>query len=91
MIKAINRFEGAQAKGFEDTIMIDGLPDSIFTFQHNYYFMMGDKRHDSTDSRKWGLVPEKSIIGKASMIWFSKEKDKGIRWNRILNYYKPFS
>ena len=55
----------------------------------NYYWMMGDNRDNSLDSRSWGFVPENHIVGKASFIWMSIDKDLGkIRWNRIFNAIK---
>ena len=58
--------------------------------QMNYYFMMGDNRHNSRDSRHWGFVPEDHIIGKATRIIYSDDKMKntGIRWGRIFNSIK---
>ena len=67
---------------------IEELPIS-HKFKMNYYWMMGDNRDNSLDSRSWGFVPENHIVGKASFIWMSVDKDLGkIRWNRIFNAIK---
>ena len=68
----------------EDKIYIDGVESTEYTFLMDYYFMMGDNRHGSLDSRFWGFVPEDHIVGKASYIWFSADPaGGGIRWDRI--------
>ncbi len=69
-----------------NSIMIDDKPATSYTFKYDYYWMMGDNRHNSQDSRFWGFVPETHIVGKASVIWFSW--DGGPRWNRIFKSIK---
>jgi signal peptidase I len=54
----------------------------------DYYWLMGDNRYNSADSRVWGFVPEDHVVGKASMVWFSKSPYKGIRWDRLFNIIK---
>ncbi|WP_212006204.1 signal peptidase I [Chitinophaga sp. HK235] len=74
-----------------DRIFINGLEATSYTFKMNYYWMMGDNRHESVDSRFWGFVPEDHLIGKAWVIWFSYHKTyKGsnIRWNRFFSLIK---
>ena len=63
-------------------IYINSLKTNSYTFKQNYYWAMGDNRHNSEDSRFWGFVPEDHIVGKPLFIWFSKGNN-GIRWNRI--------
>ena len=75
----------------EGTILINGQPATSYTFQMDYYWMQGDNRHNSADSRYWGFVPEDHIVGKPIMIWMSRNKDYslfngGIRWNRLFRW-----
>ena len=71
-----------------ETIRINGEVATTYTFQQDYYFMMGDNRHNSLDSRYWGFVPEDHIVGTPSIIWLSTDESKGfpksIRWKRFL-------
>ena len=82
--RVIEIFEGNKLEVDGDRILINGKETNQYTFKMNYYWMMGDNRHNSADSRYWGFVPEDHIVGRASMIVFSKDKEnKSIRWNRI--------
>jgi signal peptidase I len=58
----------------------------------NYYWMQGDNRHNSADSRYWGFVPEDHVVGKASFVWLSLDKDESflnkIRWNQLFRFIK---
>lgn len=80
------------AKISEGKLLIDGQPVTSYTFKQNYYFMMGDNRHNSQDSRYWGFVPEDHIVGKGFFIWLSIDPNKSffnkIRWNRFFNLIK---
>ena len=69
------------------TIFINGKKADRYTFKMDYYWVMGDNRHNSADSRYWGFVPEDHIVGKPIFIWWSHSPDRkgfsGIRWNRL--------
>lgn len=67
-------------------VFINGKKSSSYTFKMDYFWMMGDNRHNSQDSRFWGFVPEDHVVGKATLIWFSWQK--GPRWNRIFKLIK---
>ena len=86
--RIITAYEGhtLQEKGNE--ILIDGKKATSYTFAMNYYWLMGDNRYNSADSRVWGCVPEDHIVGRASLVWFSKSSYAGIRWERIFNFIK---
>ncbi len=88
--RIITAYEGNKLKIEGDKIFINGKETSKYTVKMDYYFMMGDNRHHSADSRFWGFVPEDHIVGKALFIWFSTDKDKSgfskIRWNRIFKW-----
>jgi len=70
----------------EGKVFINGIESPSYTFKMDYFWMMGDNRHNSQDSRFWGFVPEDHIVGKASFIWFSWQN--GPRWNRIFKKIK---
>jgi signal peptidase I len=83
----ITDYENNDLKVNGSEIRINGEIATTYTFKQNYYFMMGDNRHNSEDSRYWGFVPENHIVGKPIFIWLSIDPNgKGInkiRWDRV--------
>jgi signal peptidase I len=84
----IRDYEGNSSLHIEDNVVyIDGEAVDYYIFQMDYYYMVGDNRHNSLDSRMWGFVPEDHIVGKAVLLWFSVDREKPffqrIRWRRL--------
>ncbi|MFW6275537.1 MAG: signal peptidase I [bacterium] len=88
--RIIRNYEGNTLSLKDDQVFINGEPSNSYTFEMNYFFMMGDNRHKSADSRYWGFVPEDHIVGKPILVWLSLNKDKSfpfnIRWDRFFKY-----
>jgi len=74
----------------EEGIYINDVLSTDYTFAMNYYWMMGDNRHNSLDSRFWGFVPENHVVGKPVLNWLSIDPNKKglakIRWNRMFTF-----
>ncbi len=84
--RIITAYEGHKLKETKNTIYIDGKKVTSYKFAMNYYWLMGDNRYNSADSRYWGCVPEDHVVGRASIVWFSKSAYLGIRWDRVLKF-----
>lgn len=84
--RAIRVYEKNDFYAKDGKYYLNGKEITSYTFQMNYYWMMGDNRHQSQDSRFWGFVPEDRVVGKAWMIWFSW--DGGPRWKRLFRIVK---
>lgn len=87
--RVISVYEGNDLEVRGGDIYINGAIANSYTFKMNYYWAMGDNRHNSADSRYWGFVPEDHMVGKASFIWLSIDKYKtfpnNIRWDRLFS------
>ncbi|MFT7605283.1 MAG: signal peptidase I, partial [Saprospiraceae bacterium] len=85
--RVIEVYEGPNRVTIKDgKILINGQEATTYTFKMDYYWMMGDNRHRSEDSRFWGYVPQTHVVGKPLFIWFSTKDGSmfnGIRWNRV--------
>ena len=88
--RIISVYEGNDLKVADGKIYINSEEAQTYTFKQDYYFMMGDNRHNSLDSRYWGFVPEDHIVGKPAVIWLSidgnKKFPKNIRWRRFFKF-----
>ncbi|TLX74087.1 signal peptidase I [Labilibacter sediminis] len=89
--RIITAYEGNTLKVKDGSIYINGEQTSEYTIKMNYYFMLGDNRHQSADSRYWGFVPEDHVVGRPILVWLSLNKDKSlfggkIRFNRFFKW-----
>ena len=88
--RPIKVYEGNELKVANGQIYINGTLAKEYTFKLDYYWMMGDNRHNSADSRYWGFVPEDHIVGKPIFIWWSSDPDRGglggVRWSRLFKW-----
>ena len=88
--RPIRVYEKNDLQVVDGKILINGSEATSYTFKMDYYWMMGDNRHNSADSRYWGFVPEDHIVGKPIFIWWSSDPDRhgfsGIRWGRLFRF-----
>lgn len=86
--RAIRVYEHNDLEVRDGQIIINGQPAMSYTFKQDYYWLMGDNRHRSQDSRFWGFVPHDHVVGKAVLVWFTKDPYTGIRWKRLFSTVK---
>ncbi|MAO45537.1 MAG: hypothetical protein CL823_00130 [Crocinitomicaceae bacterium] len=91
--RVISVYEGHDFEENDAGVFIDGVLATEYKFEQDYYWMMGDNRHNSADSRMWGFVPFDHVVGRASYIWFSKQNEaqhgeSKIRWDRMFKSVK---
>jgi signal peptidase I len=84
--RAIRDYEKNKLEMRNGKIFINDREAASYTFKMDYYWMMGDNRHQSQDSRYWGFVPEDHVVGEAWMIWMSWKN--GVRWSRLFKKIK---
>ncbi|HOU27595.1 MAG TPA: signal peptidase I [Paludibacteraceae bacterium] len=88
--RVIRNYEGNTLEIMDSTIYINAVATTNYTFKMNYYWLMGDNRHNSADSRYWGFVPEDHVVGKPLFVWLSLDKDasllESIRWERLFKF-----
>jgi signal peptidase I len=89
--RIISVYENNDLKETPDgKFIINGKIVHSYTFRQDYYFMMGDNRHNSLDSRYWGFVPEDHIVGRPALVWYSSDRNLGfpnnIRWRRFFKF-----
>ena len=94
--RPIVAYEGNTLEVKDGKIYINDVESDSYTFGMDYYWMMGDNRHNSADSRCWGFVPEDHIVGKALFVWLSLDKDRGwldgkLRWRRMFRGVGSFN
>ncbi len=91
--RVITSYESNTLEQREGKVYINGVIATTYTFKQDYYWMMGDNRHNSADSRFWGFVPEDHVVGKPVFTWFSKsdvkyQPESEVRWKRMFRFVK---